>query len=87
MPKDTSKAPKSPTEEGKKKKGTKAKKDPDAPKKPLSAFMIYSKENRQRIKEENPSATFGEMGKLIGNAWKELGEDDKAVIILNLGIS
>ncbi|KAJ3325331.1 Non-histone chromosomal protein 6 [Boothiomyces sp. JEL0866] len=80
MPKDTSKAPKSPTEEGKKKKVTKAKKDkdPNAPKKGLSAFMIYSQENRARIKEENPNATFGEMGKLIGNAWKELSDEDKA---------
>ncbi|KAJ3269404.1 Non-histone chromosomal protein 6 [Terramyces sp. JEL0728] len=78
MPKDTSKAPKSPTDEGKKKKTTKAKKDPNAPKKGLSAFMIYSQENRPRIKEENPNATFGEMGKLLGNAWKELNEEDKA---------
>jgi hypothetical protein len=40
-------------------KKTKAKKDPNAPKKGLSAFMIYSKENRARIKEENPEASFG----------------------------
>ncbi|KAJ3008305.1 hypothetical protein HKX48_008657, partial [Thoreauomyces humboldtii] len=34
------------------------KKDPNAPKKALSGFMIFSQENRARIKEENPDATF-----------------------------
>ena len=38
---------------------TKAKKDPNAPKKPLSAFMFFSQENRQKVKDENPDATFG----------------------------
>ncbi|KAJ3301687.1 Non-histone chromosomal protein 6 [Kappamyces sp. JEL0829] len=53
--------PKSPVEEGKKvgKKAARAKKDPNAPKKGLSAFMIFSQENRNKIKEENPEATFG----------------------------
>jgi hypothetical protein len=58
---------------------TKKEKDPNAPKKGLSAFMIFSSENRSRIKEENPEATFGEMGKLLGAKWREMSEDDKAV--------
>ncbi|KAI8818951.1 putative nonhistone protein 6 [Fimicolochytrium jonesii] len=58
---------------------TKAKKDPNAPKKPLSAFMIFSQENRPRIKEENPDATFGDLGKLLGAAWKEINPKDKAL--------
>lgn len=57
----------------------KAKKDPNAPKKALSAFMIFSQENRQNIKDQNPKATFGEMGKLLGAAWKELDEKAKEV--------
>jgi hypothetical protein len=59
-------------------KGKKAKKDPKAPKKGLSAYMIFAKENRERIKTENPDADFGAMGKLIGDAWKELDETEKA---------
>jgi structure-specific recognition protein 1 len=39
----------------------KAKKDPNAPKKPLSSYMIFMKENRARIKEENPDADFGDI--------------------------
>ncbi|KAI8912590.1 high mobility group box domain-containing protein [Gorgonomyces haynaldii] len=62
--------------EGSKKK-PRAKKDPNAPKKGLSAFMIFSQENRPKIKEENPEASFGELGKLLGQKWKELDEEDK----------
>ena len=39
----------------------KKKKDPNAPKKALSAYMIFMSENRERIKEANPSAAFGEI--------------------------
>ncbi|KAI8923664.1 high mobility group box domain-containing protein [Entophlyctis helioformis] len=65
------------TEDGAKR--TRAKKDPNAPKKPLSAFMIFSQENRAKIKEDNPEASFGEIGKLLGAAWRELSEKGKQV--------
>ena len=42
-----------------KEKKPRAKKDPNAPKKALSAFMIFSSENRSKVKEENPDAGFG----------------------------
>ncbi|KAJ3288646.1 Non-histone chromosomal protein 6 [Borealophlyctis nickersoniae] len=61
------------------KRKTRAKKDPNAPKKPLSGFIIFSNENRQRIKEENPSAEFRDMGRLLGAAWKELSDAEKEV--------
>jgi HMG (high mobility group) box len=57
----------------------KTKKDPNAPKRALSAYMIFSQENRQKVKDENPKATFGEMGKLLGNKWKEMTDKDKEV--------
>jgi len=55
----------------------KKKKDVNAPKKPSSGFMWFSKETRPKIKEKNPAATFGELGKLIGEAWRAMSEDDK----------
>eukprot|EP01089_Gocevia_fonbrunei_P009266 TRINITY_DN2138_c0_g1_i2.p1 TRINITY_DN2138_c0_g1~~TRINITY_DN2138_c0_g1_i2.p1 ORF type:complete len:231 (-),score=70.23 TRINITY_DN2138_c0_g1_i2:69-761(-) len=61
-------------------KGEKAKrkpKDKNAPKKPCSAFFWFSKEQRPLIKTKNPNATFGEMGKLVGEAWRNLVEADK----------
>lgn len=62
-------------------KGKKGKKDPLAPKKGLSPFMIFNKENREKIKVSNPEATFGDIGKLIGTAWKALNEKQKAVYL------
>ncbi|KAJ3137650.1 Non-histone chromosomal protein 6, partial [Irineochytrium annulatum] len=55
----------------------KKKKDPHAPKRPLSAYMLWCKDNRDRIKEENPSAGFGDIGKILGREWKALDESDK----------
>jgi len=53
------------------------KKDPSAPKRPLSAYMFFSQDWRERIKSENPDASFGEVGKLLGKKWKTLEDDDK----------
>lgn len=59
------------------KRGGKPKKDPNAPKRALSAYMIFSNEQRSTVKEENPTASFGEMGKLLGARWKEMDENAK----------
>lgn len=59
----------------------KQKKDPNAPKKPLSAFMIFSNEQRGRIKKENPEDDFGTIGKKIGQEWKALSEDEKSIYV------
>jgi len=48
-----------------------------APKRPLSGFMFFSKEYRPILKNENPDAKFPELGKLLGEKWKSLGEDEK----------
>lgn len=53
------------------------KKDKDAPKKPCSAFVWFSKEQRPIIKKKNMNASFGDMGRLIGAAWQKLGEEDR----------
>lgn len=68
MPKaDTAKAAKS----------SKAKND--KPKRAPSAYIIFSSENRSKVKEENPDATFGELGKLLGAKWGSMTESQKAV--------
>lgn len=38
---------------------TKSKKDPAAPKRPLSAYMFFSQDHREKVKTENPDAGFG----------------------------
>lgn len=47
------------------------------PKKPLSSYMFYCKHSRTSIKEDNPEATFGQIGKLLGNTWKSMSKADK----------
>lgn len=62
-------------------KGKKAKKDPNAPKRGLSAFMLYSNSCRNAIKEANPTAEFGEIGRLVGQSWSSLDTTKKSVFV------
>ncbi|KAI0085590.1 high mobility group box domain-containing protein [Irpex rosettiformis] len=79
MPKEASKSTRSrKTEKAEKPAGRgKAKKDPKAPKRALSAYMFFSQDWRERVKAENPDAGFGEIGKLLGARWKELSDEEK----------
>lgn len=61
----------------KKQKKKRAKKDPNAPKRPTTAYFYFMNENRARIKKENPSVTFGEIGKLLGEQYKKLSAAEK----------
>ncbi|EJU00226.1 Non-histone chromosomal protein 6 [Dacryopinax primogenitus] len=54
-----------------------SKKDKDAPKRGLSAYLIFSNEWRDRVKAENPDASFGDVGRLLGAKWKELPDEEK----------
>lgn len=53
------------------------KKDKDAPKRPLSAYMFFSQDHRERVKAENPEAGFGDVGRLLGAKWKEMSDAQK----------
>jgi len=79
MPKEAGKPKRKAVEKAEKAKGrpAKAKKDKNAPKRALSAYMFFSQDWRERIKTENPDAGFGEVGKLLGAKWKELDEEEK----------
>ncbi|KAG6362956.1 Non-histone chromosomal protein 6 [Diaporthe eres] len=55
-----------------------AKKDPNAPKRGLSAYMFFANEQRENVREENPGITFGQVGKLLGERWKALNEKQRA---------
>ena len=72
------KAKKSPKAKASKKKTTKKKKDPNAPKRPLSSYMIFAGETRASIVAENPGASIGEVGKALGAKWKAFSAEEKA---------
>ena len=52
-------------------------KDPNAPKQPLTAYVIFSNEVRDQVINENPDANFGEIGKIIGAKWRALVSEDR----------
>lgn len=60
-----------------KKRVTRKKKDPNAPKRSLSAYMFFANENRDIVRAENPGIAFGEVGKLLGLKWKALSAEEK----------
>lgn len=55
----------------------KKKKDPNAPKRSLSAYMFFANENRDSVRNENPGITFGQIGRLLGEKWKALSVEEK----------
>jgi len=65
---------------GGKKDGRKKKrqKDPDAPKRPLSAFFWFCNDERPKAKAALNDATVGEIAKELGRRWNECTEDQKS---------
>lgn len=61
MPKQTTTKTKRAT---KGREGGKKKKDPNAPKRGLSAYMFFANEKRDGVREENPGIAFGTCYKL-----------------------
>ncbi|KAH3903167.1 non-histone chromosomal protein 6 SCDLUD_000781 [Saccharomycodes ludwigii] len=63
--------------EGGKRKTHRKKKDPNAPKRALSAYMFFANENRDIVRSENPGISFGQVGRVLGERWKALNEVEK----------
>lgn len=55
------------------------KKDAGAPKRPMSAYMMWLNASRERIKSENPGISITEISKKAGEMWRQLGKDEKEV--------
>jgi hypothetical protein len=55
--------------------------DPNAPKKPLSSYIIFSGAMRAEVKEANPDASTTDLSKLLGVKWQALSDEDKATYV------
>ncbi len=55
-----------------------AKKDPDAPKRPMSAFLKFSKTRRKQVKEANPDVSNTDVSRLLGEIWRNASDAEKA---------
>ncbi|KAI7818969.1 high mobility group box domain-containing protein, partial [Kickxella alabastrina] len=56
----------------------KSKKDPDAPKHPMSAFLYYLTSERPRLAKHIGDMTIGQQTKLIAKQWKVMDDNKKA---------
>jgi hypothetical protein len=52
-------------------------KDPNAPKRPMSAFLMYSNGRRAAVKKENPDFSNGEISRLLSEMWRKASEEDR----------
>merc|ERR1712154_6382 len=60
-------------------RGGKKPKDPNAPKKGQSSYLLFSNDVRSEFVASNPGKKITEISKLIGLKWKELSEDERKV--------
>lgn len=60
---------------GKKRKRTK---DPNAPKRALSAFFWFCNDERSKVKGRNPDYTVGDVAKELGKRWGEVTPEHKS---------
>lgn len=58
-------------------KPQKKKKDPNAPKQPLSAYFIFSSEERQKVKAIHPNYSICEVAKELGRRWADMAPEVK----------
>ncbi|NP_999708.1 high mobility group protein 1 homolog [Strongylocentrotus purpuratus] len=62
---------------GEKNKRRRRRKDPDAPKRNLSAFFIFSGENRAAIKSVHPNWSVGDIAKELAVRWRAMTAGEK----------
>lgn len=51
--------------------------DPNEPKKAQSSFFLWSAANREAVRAANPGISVTELGKLLGQKWKEVSDEEK----------
>ena len=60
----------------------KQKKDPNAPKKPMTAFMLFSQDARAKVMKDLPELKFGDVSREVGKRWKDASAEDKVLTSL-----
>lgn len=60
-------------------KKAKKEKDPNAPKRPTSAYLLYQNDVRAKIKAENPEMPYRAMMGLMAEQWSKMTEAEKKV--------
>ena len=53
------------------------KKDKNAPKRPISAYLFYNQERREKLKKEKPNLDNKELIKAMSEEWNKLTDEEK----------
>ena len=72
MAKTPAKSPKTKTKKAKKVK------DPNAPKRNLSAYFFFMNDQRPKVVKANPDLKVTEVGKKLGELWRAMSDSEKA---------
>uniref|UniRef100_A0A0N5ADQ9 High mobility group protein n=1 Tax=Syphacia muris TaxID=451379 RepID=A0A0N5ADQ9_9BILA len=60
-------------------KRKRVKKDPNAPKRALSAFFFFSHDKRPEVQQQHPEWKVGQVAQELGKYWKALSDEERAV--------
>ena len=58
-------------------------KDSNAPKAPLTGYVRFLNEHREKVRGEKPELPFHEITKILGMMWSQLPQDQKQVLVVN----
>ena len=56
-----------------------SKKDPNAPKRAMSAYILFSNDHRAQVKEEKQGLKFGDIARELASRWKTCSPGEKSV--------
>jgi len=65
-------------ESGKKEKKTKKEKDPNAPKRPMTAYILFCNVKRPEIRAAHPDMDAKDVTREMGKMWRELSEQEQS---------
>lgn len=68
-----------PARSSKRKKRRKALKDSNAPKAPLTGYVRFLNEHREKVRHERPELPFYEITKILGTMWSQMPQEQKQV--------
>lgn len=54
-----------------------AKKHPNAPKRPMSAFLMYAQQKRRPLQQQNPDMPNADISRLLGELWRNASIAEK----------
>jgi structure-specific recognition protein 1 len=54
-------------------------KDPNAPKRPMSAYMLWLNASREKIKSDHPGISITDLSKKAGEIWKGMSKEKREV--------